>query len=181
MTRRFIDRARLARGHAPRLRYQLAIAWPDSDQAIGDIGLTLDSESQRAASLGYGLDPAVWGRGLMTEAVAAMADRAFGHFNVKRLWAVCDPDNRASARVLEKAGFSLEGRLRAHIRLRGVWRDSLLYARLDSDRARDTGSPGSGADIARDMGPGAHALRIRAGIAGGEDRQRGRRRGTSMA
>ncbi|GLY19915.1 GNAT family N-acetyltransferase [Kineosporia rhizophila] len=46
-----------------------------------------------------------------------------------------DPDNQASARVLEKTGLSLEGRMRHHMQIKGRWRDSLLYARLGGDPA----------------------------------------------
>ncbi|MGY2091888.1 GNAT family N-acetyltransferase [Nocardia gipuzkoensis] len=45
--------------------------------------------------------------------------------------ATCHPDNHASARVLEKVGSTLEGRMRSHLFVRGVWRDSLLYAAID--------------------------------------------------
>jgi [ribosomal protein S5]-alanine N-acetyltransferase len=50
-----------------------------------------------------------------------------------RVEATCHPENAASARVLEKAGLTFEGRLREHVLARGVWRDSLLYAALSGD------------------------------------------------
>lgn len=43
------------------------------------------------------------------------------------------PDNHASARLLQKAGLEYEGRIRSHLLVRGAWRDSLLYAVLNSD------------------------------------------------
>ena len=52
----------------------------------------------------------------------------FGELQLRRISATCHPNNRASSRVLEKAGLLLEGRLRSHMLVRGEWRDSLLYA-----------------------------------------------------
>ena len=53
-----------------------------------------------------------WGRGLATEATAAVFDAAREIDDVARFWATCDVDNRASARVLEKLGMREEGVLR---------------------------------------------------------------------
>ncbi len=62
--------------------------------------------------IGYILGPAYWGRGYMTEVVRAVGDWALAQPECYRVWAVCDVDNHASARVLEKAGMQREGRLR---------------------------------------------------------------------
>ncbi|WP_368854288.1 GNAT family N-acetyltransferase [Nocardia abscessus] len=50
---------------------------------------------------------------------------------LRRISATCHPDNHASARVLEKVGSTLEGRMRSHLFVRGARRDSLLYAAVD--------------------------------------------------
>ena len=50
-----------------------------------------------------------------------------------RIYATCDVNNVASARVLEKAGMQREGLLRQDMLLRGRWRDSYLYAILEDD------------------------------------------------
>jgi len=83
--------------------------------------------------LGYILGRAYWGRGYMTEVVRAVADWALGQPEVHRVWAVCDVDNPASARVLEKAGMEREGRLRrwgVHPNLSATPRDYWCYARV---------------------------------------------------
>ncbi len=100
---------------------------------IGSAGLTRVSVRDRRASFGYMLDPAHWGRGYATEVAVAVRDFAFDKLGVHRLEATCHPDNSASARVLAKAGLQLEGHMRDHLLMRGAWRDSLLYAVLDSD------------------------------------------------
>jgi [ribosomal protein S5]-alanine N-acetyltransferase len=83
--------------------------------------------------LGYILGRAYWGRGYMTEVVCAVADWALAQPEVHRVWAVCDVDNLASARVLEKAGMEREGRLRrwgVHPNLSATPRDYWCYARV---------------------------------------------------
>lgn len=82
------------------------------------------------AELGYWLSEAHWGQGLATEAVEALVPYAFGVLGLLRLQATVYAPNVASARVLEKAGFALEGRLRQAARKRGEVHDVLLYARL---------------------------------------------------
>jgi len=61
------------------------------------------------ASLGYVLASDAWGRGIATEAVEAVVGALLELPELWRVWATCDVENRASARVLEKAGFSFEG------------------------------------------------------------------------
>jgi ribosomal-protein-alanine N-acetyltransferase len=53
--------------------------------------------------------------------------------NRYRIFATCFYENRASERVLQKCGMSLEGRLRENLLMRGEWRDSLVYAILDHE------------------------------------------------
>jgi RimJ/RimL family protein N-acetyltransferase len=83
--------------------------------------------------LGYVLGRRWWGRGYMTEAVRAVVDYVLSEPEVFRVWAVCDVDNLASARVLEKAGLRREGILRRwamHPNLSDEPRDSVCYARV---------------------------------------------------
>jgi ribosomal-protein-alanine N-acetyltransferase len=56
------------------------------------------------ADLGYGIARPYWGRGFTTEAVKAIVHWALDQEQIYRVWAVCDLDNLASARVMEKAG-----------------------------------------------------------------------------
>jgi RimJ/RimL family protein N-acetyltransferase len=81
------------------------------DVIIGSTGL--DVETAHRAGTGYVLARDAWGRGYATEATRAMANLA-DQLGIGRLYALCHPDNRASVRVLEKAGFSFEGVLRRH-------------------------------------------------------------------
>ena len=82
--------------------------------------------------LGYVLQRASWGSGLMTEALVALTDTALALPECFRVQATCDTENLASARVLEKAGFVKEGRLERHLvlpNLDAAPRASFMYAR----------------------------------------------------
>ena len=68
----------------------------------------------------------------MVEAVTAVSNEAFEHHNLFRIWATCDKENLASARVLEKSGFVCEGTLArwmVHPNVSEEPRDALVYAR----------------------------------------------------
>ena len=107
-------------------------AWTILDRASGEtmgmIDLRIDGHR---AECGYVLAKCRWGAGLMTEALIAVRDLAFSHPDVQRFQIVCDVDNPASARVMEKAGFRHEGVLRRYIPnpdVDGLPRDCLCYS-----------------------------------------------------
>jgi ribosomal-protein-alanine N-acetyltransferase len=81
--------------------------------------------------LGFVLARRHWGCGYMTEAVKAVIDWAQRRGGIYRVWAVCDIDNGASARVMEKAGMRREGILKRwsiHPNISAEPRDSYCYA-----------------------------------------------------
>ena len=99
--------------------------------AAGGIGLHPAEDVNRiTAELGYWLAEPFWGRGIMTAAVRAIVQHGFEHLPLVRVEAYVYANNPASARVLEKAGFQFEGRLRRNVIKNGEILDSLLYARL---------------------------------------------------
>ena len=87
----------------------------------------------QAASLGYWMGAPYAGRGLMTDAVRAALHFAFSTLRLNRLEAACLPTNAASQRVLEKAGFTREGRARRYLKINGQWQDHDLFALLQDD------------------------------------------------
>lgn len=103
-------------------------------EAVGGIGLVLRSDVERVdAEIGYWLGEPYWGRGLASGAVQAFAPWSLRRFHLARLHAHVFAFNTASARVLEKSGFTLEGRLRQSAFKDGRLIDQLLYARLSED------------------------------------------------
>ena len=99
-------------------------------EAAGGIGYTLHQDVERvSAEIGYWLGTAHWGRGIATDALRAVTAHAFReHAELQRLYAVPFAWNPASARVLEKAGYTLEGRMRQSAIKEGRLTDQLLYA-----------------------------------------------------
>jgi [ribosomal protein S5]-alanine N-acetyltransferase len=109
-------------------RFPYIITLADDDSAIGMIEIRIDGFK---ADIGYGMNRAYWGNGYTTEAARTIIDWALSQPAIYRVWAVCDVENRASARVLEKAGMQREGLLRreiVHPSISAEPRDCYLYA-----------------------------------------------------
>ena len=112
-------------GLEARLRWAIDV----DGAAVGGIGLMPhEYEERHTMELGYWLGEAYWGRGIATEAVRAMVEYAFREFDIVRLEAGVYEGNDASRRVLERAGFTMEGRLRRRVIKNGVFRDQFSYA-----------------------------------------------------
>ena len=113
-----------------------AIAAPS--EAIGGIGLNLRTDVyHRTGEIGYWLGEPFWGRGLATLAVKALSGWAFQNFGLTRLQAKVFASNPASCRVLEKAGFSYEGRLVQSVTKQGRTMDQHIYALLRSEHENE--------------------------------------------
>jgi ribosomal-protein-alanine N-acetyltransferase len=100
----------------------------EDKQVIGMIIARVDSAKWE---LGYVLARVQWGQGYMTEALKGIIAWALKQKEIHRVWAVCDVDNLASARVMEKIGMQREGILKRwslHPNLSDQPRDSFCYA-----------------------------------------------------
>ncbi|MFQ5447988.1 MAG: GNAT family N-acetyltransferase [Saprospiraceae bacterium] len=98
-------------------------------EAAGGIGVHPQHDIHcKSAELGYWLAEPFWGRGIVTAAVQQMVSYAFGNFDIVRLYARPFSNNKASQRVLEKAGFELEAIHRKSIFKNGELLDELVYA-----------------------------------------------------
>jgi len=114
--------------------YAFFIFRKDDNALVG--GLTLANIRRgvaQAGSLGYWLGEPFVRRGYMTAAVNALVPFAFATLRLHRVEAACIPVNVASIRLLEKCGFTREGRAREYLCINGAWQDHLLYARLAGD------------------------------------------------
>jgi RimJ/RimL family protein N-acetyltransferase len=120
--REWIERAR-AEVSSPPLTFAISGA---GQTMLGTIGLDRQSDVYRhSAELGYWLGRRHWGRGVATAAVEAICRYGFETVGLRRIYASVFEPNTASARVLEKAGFRLEGRRR-----KAVWKDDELLDEL---------------------------------------------------
>lgn len=120
------------------LAYAFFIFGRGNSELLG--GINLNNVRRRAAqmaTLGYWMGARFAGQGIMTEAVMALVPLAFRVLRLERVEAACIPENIASVRVLEKAGFTREGLARAYLSIAGQRRDHLLFARLAVDPSPD--------------------------------------------
>lgn len=132
-TRDFIRKVRRCRQIKPRRAFELAVLLKSDNRVIGGCGLRIKNPILREGDLGYAFNQLYWGQGYATEATRALIQFGFTKLKLHRLWATCDQKNRASARVLEKAGLRYEGLMRENMMLKKRWRDTRLYALLDKD------------------------------------------------
>lgn len=100
-------------------------------KAAGGIGLTLQRDVFRySAEIGYWLGKEHWGKGIMSQAVQAVSDYALHELGMTRVFAGTFDNNAASGRILEKAGFVLEGRLKKAIFKYDQFYDQLMYGKV---------------------------------------------------
>lgn len=106
-------------------------------EAVGCISLERGADVGAASyEVGYWLGRAYWGRGLVTEALRAVTAAAWDEPDVARVYAMVFAWNRASMRVLEKAGYRREAVL-----VRAGVRDGTAFDRVVYAVTRDTGLP----------------------------------------
>jgi len=104
------------------------------DRLIGNCGLFKWNRGWQSCSLGFALLPSAWGNGLMGEALEAVLAWGFTHMQLNRVEALVHPRNQACLSLLERQGFSQEGRLREAGFWSGRHCDLLMLSRLRSDR-----------------------------------------------
>lgn len=93
-------------------------------KAVGSIGVfVMDDVYEKSAELGYWLAEEYWGKGIMTEAVKNICREAYDKFDIVRIFAEPFEHNKASRKVLEKAGFTCEGIMRD-----GVFKNGKVYS-----------------------------------------------------
>ncbi len=111
----------------------LAIEESNSNLVIGTISLFNFHQESKRAEIGYILGRSYWGYGFMTEVLIKIIDYSFFELDLNRLEADIDPDNSASAKLLKKLGFSLEGRLKQRWIVNGNVSDSEIYGLVRGD------------------------------------------------
>ena len=103
-------------------------------EAAGGVGFVPGTDVERySAEVGYWLGESLWGRGIATEALKLVTGYCFGSEHLLRCFAVPFASNVASVRVLEKAGYTLEGILRSSSVKAGRPRDQAMYSRINPE------------------------------------------------
>ena len=119
------DLAQTTRDHL-----RLGIELAESGLFLGTCSLFSINYTCRRAEVGYGLGSFAWGQGYMHEALRALLDFGFGELDLNRIEADIDPRNNASARTLERLGFTREGYLRERWIVGDEVSDTALYGLL---------------------------------------------------
>ena len=132
-TKEFIKSAIANQDERPRISFPFAVVLKATGELVGGCKIHISSRGDRESWIGYCLNRGYWGEGYGTEAAGALLEFGFGKLDLHRIFATCDPENVASARVLEKIGMTREGHLRQHKWQKGKWRDSFLYAILENE------------------------------------------------
>jgi ribosomal-protein-alanine N-acetyltransferase len=114
---------------------RFALVQPSIDKLIGTIGFHSLSSDRTRAEIAYDLAPAYWGKGIASAACAAVSRWGFDTLQLDRIQGSVMVGNRASARILEKCGFTLEGSLREARYAQGQPCDFWIYSRLRRDTA----------------------------------------------
>jgi RimJ/RimL family protein N-acetyltransferase len=104
------------------------------DTLLGSIGIVAIDWEDGRCDLGYWMAAEARGRGVATRAVRALADWAFASLPIERINICAEPDNAASRRVAENAGFTFEGILRSWHVNKDRRADCAMYSLLRGDR-----------------------------------------------
>ena len=120
----------------PRLSYELAVCLGESSEKIGRAHILIDPETE-TGMIGMLLIQNFWGNHYATEIAEVLIAYSFKELHLHRVNAVCNPDNTASWKMLEKCGLRREALLKEKCRYikRGIisWHDELEYAMLASE------------------------------------------------
>jgi ribosomal-protein-serine acetyltransferase len=131
-TEKFIAEAQdqIARGDG----FQVGIA--PGGPIVGVVGFHSVSWTNRSTTVGYWLAEDHQGRGIMTTAVRALVDHAFGEWDLHRIEIQCAPDNHRSRAIPERLGFREEATLRDTELVGGRFLDSVVYGLLENEWVR---------------------------------------------
>lgn len=107
----------------------------DNNEAFGCVGFSFGQDIQcKTAALGYWIGEAYWQRGIMSKVGRAFTDYIFTNYTeIVRIQAEVFEGNTASGRVLEKAGFLLEARLRKSVFKDAKLLDGMIYTILRNE------------------------------------------------
>lgn len=107
-------------------RFVFAITLNGSDELIGEIGLHLD-KSNNCAQFGYWIAEPFWGKGIASEALAAILEFGFKTLNLNKITATHYPNNPASGKVMVNNKMIKEAELKAHYKVNDEYRDVVQY------------------------------------------------------
>jgi len=103
------------------------------DKLIGTCGYYDWNKTVRRAEIGYDLDPAHWGQGIITEALCAVLKYGFEKMGLNRVQAIIDSKNIRSMKLVHRLGFKKEGILRQRSYFNGQFLDDVCFSLLKKE------------------------------------------------
>ncbi len=136
----FIQEQKETQPGVPGKGFQVAIELKATGELIGDCYFMIQAFDHCQAEIGFTLSRAYQGFGYAAEAVSSFLDYAFHTFNLHRVIAITDIENKASVALLERLGMRREGHFIQNIWFKGKWGDEYLYAILKEEWLRKVNS-----------------------------------------
>ena len=116
-----------------RSRFGWKILLKQNNTFVGMAGMFLTNDRFKMAEFYYKFFPEFWGNGYATETAKRIIKLGFEKFKLHRIEAGVATGNKASIRVLEKAGMTNEGIRRKILPIRGEWKDNYHFAIVEDD------------------------------------------------
>ncbi len=129
----FIQEQKQSQPGVPGLGFQIAIELKATGKLIGDCYFMINALDHCQAEIGFTLSREYQGYGYATEAVSSFLDYAFHTFDLHRVIAITDCQNKASVALLERLGMRREGHFIQNTWFKGKWGDEYLYAILKEE------------------------------------------------
>ena len=113
--------------------FQFAILHKESNELIGDLGVHFLEGDEHQVEIGCTIAKKYHGKGYANEALSKLIDNLFRDLKKHRITASIDPNNLASAKMVEKLGFRKEAHFKESILMNGTWVDDVIYAILQKE------------------------------------------------
>ncbi|MBT2686877.1 GNAT family N-acetyltransferase [Bacillus sp. ISL-47] len=109
------------------------ITLKESGKIIGSCGFLNRAAKHYRSEIGYELSKEQWGKGIASEALAAVVKFGFQHLELERIEALVEPANLPSQKLIERQGFKREGLLRHYEYTCGKFDDLYMYSIIKGD------------------------------------------------
>jgi len=117
----------------PGVAFVLAVVLQAEDRVIGDCSLTITSDEDRQADIGFAFNPRYHGNGYATKAVNATLGFGFRELGMHRISGATDVRNERSWKLMERVGMRREAHFVHDCHSKGEWVDDYLYAMLEDE------------------------------------------------
>ncbi|MFH1053174.1 MAG: GNAT family N-acetyltransferase [Candidatus Woesearchaeota archaeon] len=110
------------------LEHNFAIFY--DDKLVGGCGIKINQHRKHEGEIGYFLDEAYWGKGIVPKAVRKLEKIGFGKLQLKRIEILMNPKNKASEKVAKKCRYKKEGTMKKVIKSKENYWNAHLYAKV---------------------------------------------------